>query len=212
MTVESPVRSAGTWADRWGHVVLLAVAAVLLGVYADLGQHVKGFWGRLPELGTPWMLLAFAGGRTVARRPAVAALVGFLLIFGGLTSYGLFVHVVHGTELHNVVLGGRAGYWAALAAILGPAAGLAGSGSVSRRALRRTASWGFAVGVPLAELLRVVRSDGYLDLPGVTACLVVLTSLTAIAAVREVRPAPLAASTAVWGVIGYLLARLLLYY
>ena len=208
VTAEGSVTRAGARERRWWRVALLGVAAMLLGVYADLGQYAAGFWGRLPELGAPWLLLAFAGGRVANRSTAAAALTGFLLVFGGLVSYGLFVHAAHGTQLHNVVFGGRAFYWAAVAAALGPAAGVAGAGSTSRRhETRRSVAWGFAVAVPLVECARVFASD-YLDLRGVIVVLLALSAGAAVVALREVRLLPLLAASAAWTALGYVVYRL----
>lgn len=65
----------------------LAAAAMLLGVYADVGAYAGGFWGTLPEMGTPWVLLAFAGGRMARRGAVTSALAGSCLILVGLASY-----------------------------------------------------------------------------------------------------------------------------
>lgn len=203
MSAEEVLTTPRARERRWWRVALLGAAAVVLGVYADLGQHAAGFWGRLPELGSPWVLLAFAGGRTVRRPAAAAASIGFLLIVVGLATYGLFVHAAYGTQLRNVVLGGGAFYWGAVAAVLGPAAGVAGAGSTARRrATLRAAAWGFAVAVPLVEYGRISAS-AYLDLRGVVIALVALSGITALTAMREVHLLPLLAFTGVWTGMGY---------
>lgn len=208
MRARSP-RSAAAFPHRagWWPALLLVLVAVLLGIYADVGQYAGGFWGLLPELGAPWVLLAFASGRVANRRPLVAAGSGLLLILGGLVSYALFVHVVHEVRLYNVVRSGGAYYWAAWAALLGPLAGLAGSWSVAGRSTLRPAGWAFAVGVPLAECVRVSASD-YLDARGVIASLLVLAAVVALFALREVRLLPLTAAVGAW--VGVGLATLLL--
>ncbi len=183
-------------------MVVLVVAAALLGVYADVGQYAGGFWGRLPELGAPWVLLGFAGGRLALRPPLVAAGAGLLLILGGLVSYALFVNVVHDVRLYNVVQSGGAYYWAAWAGIMGPLAGLAGAWSRARRPLLRLAGWAFAVGVPLAECARVLASD-YLDQRGVIVSLLVLSAAVASVALREVRLLPLAVAAGAWVSVGF---------
>lgn len=210
MSTTEESRASSAQGRRWTAVAALCAAPLLLGVYADVGQYADGFWGKLPELGTPWLLVAFAGGRVVERRPLVAAGTGLALILGGLAVYGLFVHLVHGTELYNVVMGGRASYWAVTAAVLGPVAGLAGAWSRLRRPLLRSIGWGFAVAVPLAELGRIVLlAQGYLHDPGLAISLVLLASAVALAALKEVWSPGLVTAAVAWAGVGYAASRLI---
>jgi hypothetical protein len=78
----------------------MLVLAVLLGVYADVGQRVDGVLGTVPALGTPWLLLAFAGGFAWAPRAMVASLAGPVLVVLGLCSYWIFMEAAHGTPIH----------------------------------------------------------------------------------------------------------------
>lgn len=87
----------------------LALAA-LLGAYADVGQYARGFWGTVPEAGTPWVLMAFLGG-SLARRPLIAALAGAGLILVGLSAYVGLVHFAYATSLYNITTDGRASSW-----------------------------------------------------------------------------------------------------
>jgi len=97
----------------------------LLGVYADVGQYAPGFWGSLPGLGTPWVVLAFVGGRFTPGR-VLGLLAGAGLMLLGLSTYAAWVHLAYGTSLYNITSDGRATSWACVAIVLGGASGLAG--------------------------------------------------------------------------------------
>lgn len=152
--------------------VMLCLFAVLLGVYADVGQRVDGVLGTVPALGTPWLLLAFGGGFVWARRPVVAFLTGPVLIVLGLCSYWIFMEVVHGTPIYNMTNDGRGLFWLAAAAVLGAAGSVTGAVAGSHRHPVRPAGWGFAVAVPLAESVRVLFFDLSPTPPILAVCLV----------------------------------------
>ena len=129
--------------------LVLVLCSVGLGIYADEGQNVDGPLGWLPELGTPWVLIAFAGGRLWSRHLVAAALAGPTLISLGLWSYWLYMEVAHGTPIYNMTNDGRGIYWVGLGCALGLAAGL--GGAFSRRGRLRSVAWALAIAVPLAE-------------------------------------------------------------
>ena len=138
-------------------VCILGVAAIVLGVWADQGQRLPGFWSQVPELGTPWVLLGFAAGRLWRRRWIVALLAGMGAVVMALISYYLFVHVRYGTGLYNAMNGARGVSLLALAAGVGAASGTAGAFTGAALAMTRTAAWTLVVAVPAAEIWRVRR-------------------------------------------------------
>jgi hypothetical protein len=171
--------------------VCLVVAAVLLGVYADVGSYAPGFLRMLPELGAPWVLLAFAGGRA-AHRWVASAVAGPGLILVGLGSYWLFMRVAYDVELYQYVGNGRGLHWVSLGIVLGVAAGLMGRASTSTRWLLRWGGWGFAVGVPLVEAHSVLLRSWY-PRPGPLAGVLLATAAgVALLAWRKTRSAPTA--------------------
>jgi hypothetical protein len=190
-------------------LVGLAAAAALLGVYADVGAYASGFWGTLPEMGTPWVLLAFAGGR-VATGAVTSAVVGSCLILLGLATYWAFMHLAYDVALYQYVGNGRGLSWSTMAVVLGTAAGLAGRLSGARAPLRAAVGWGFAVGVPLAEAARVLLPDGYPDPEALALVLMTTSVATTVVALRQARPWPLALASLAWSTLGltaYLVLR-----
>jgi hypothetical protein len=133
---------------------LLCLAAIALGVFADRGQLLPGSWAVVPELGTPWALLGFAGGRLWLNRWLAASFTGLGLVVLALWAYYLYVHLQYGTELYNAMNGSRGSYLTALAAAVGAASGLVGSLTGATRPLTRTLAWGFVVAVPTSEVWR----------------------------------------------------------
>jgi hypothetical protein len=142
------VTSTWSWSPLVGSLVLV-LCSVGLGIYADEGQNVDGPLGWLPELGTPWVLIAFVGGRLWSRHLVAAALAGPALISLGLWSYWLYMEVAHGTPIYNMTNDGRGIYWLGLGCALGLAAAL--SGAFSRRGRLRSVAWALVIAVPLAE-------------------------------------------------------------
>jgi hypothetical protein len=174
-------------APRPWRAVGLTVAAVLLGVYADVGAYASGFSRLVPELGSPWVLLAFAGGRAAHGRVA-SGVAGSVLILLGLVSYWLFMRLAYDVELYQYVGNGRGFHWVSLGVVLGVLAGLMGRVSTSTRSLPRWAGWGFAVGTPLAETLRV--ASWYPWSGQLAAVLLVTAAGAALLAWRQTRRAP----------------------
>ena len=168
----------------WLASVILLLVAVLLGVYADVGQRVDGVLGTVPALGTPWLLLAFGGGFVWARRPVVASVAGPVLIVLGLCSYWIFMEAAHGTPIYNLTNDGRGLFWLAAAAVLGAAGSVTGAVAGSHRHAVRPAGWGFAVAVPLAESARVLFFDLSPEPPILAVCLVLAAALGLAASAR----------------------------
>lgn len=168
----------------WIASALMVFLAVLLGIYADVGQRVDGVLGAVPALGTPWLLLAFGGGLNWATRPVVACLAGPVLIVLGLSSYWIFMEVVHGTPIVNMTNDGRGMFWLAAATVLGAAGSAAGAMADSHRRSLRPVGWGFAVAVPLAEAVRVLVFDLGPEPPVLAACLVLAAALGLAASAR----------------------------
>lgn len=135
------------------------MAAVALGVFADQGQRLPGFWAVVPELGTPWALLGFGAGRFWRHRRQIAVLAGLSCVVLALWAYYLYVHLQYGTELYNVMNGSRGSYLIVLAAAVGGASGFAGALSGAANAFARTAGWAFVVAVPAAEVWRASQYD-----------------------------------------------------
>jgi hypothetical protein len=200
--VTTPTTPARSGSVPWRWFAALTVASLLLGVYADVGGYAAGVWGVVPELGTPWVLLAFAGGRVARRRVVTAAASGSLLILLGLATYWAFVHLAYGVELYQYVGNGRGLFWGALAIALGSAAGLAGRASTAPVRWRAAAGWGFAVGVAVAEGAHMLSWAGYSDSDALAAVLLTAAAATTGVALRDARLWPLALSSLAWSALG----------
>lgn len=186
----------------------ITTASLLLGVYADVGQYAPGSWGLLPEAGTPWVVLAFLGGR-LARRPAVGALAGAGFLLLGLATYAAWVHLAYGTALHNITTDGRGAWWAGLGLVLGCVGGWAGASTNGGSEGRRQLAWGCVVGAPVAEAMHLLATSAA---PPVTipVCLLGVGAALATFATRTVPRAGLLVSAAGWAIAGYA-ASLVLY-
>jgi Family of unknown function (DUF6518) len=178
------------------------------GLYADVGQYAPGFWGRLPEAGTPWVVLAFLGGRC-ARRRACGAPAGAALVLLGLATYVLWVHLAYGTSLYNIANDGRGAWWAFLGLVLGCASGLAGASTRGGREGRRQLAWGYVVGVPLAEAVHVLAARVEPHAAALAVCLLGTAVALAMSASRRVARGGLLMSAAGWAFAGLIGARVL---
>lgn len=125
------------------------VAAVLLGVYAEIGLYAPDPWGVLPEYGLPWVAIAMLWGRAVGR-PSMAWLAGIIGIGVGIGTWFGFKVLVYGWFSVDYFLRHDLGYWSALAVIVGLFGGLAGSW-VSAVGWRHEAGWALLVSAAIAE-------------------------------------------------------------
>lgn len=169
--------------------IVFASLAVALGIWADVGQRLPGYRGRLPELGTPWFLIAYAAGRALARRCRWAApAASVAVIFLGLTSYVMFLHLRDGVSYYNICAG-RVRYWSTLGILTGAFAGLLALLSFSRLAM---GAWAAAVAVPLAEIKLVEgwSIDGRSQ-AALAACLAVVSLHVTVWALMAIRRIPL---------------------
>jgi hypothetical protein len=179
-------------------------------VYADVGAYADGFWGMLPEMGTPWVLLAFAGGRVAPSGAVTSVFAGSCLILLGLVSYWAFMHLAYDVELYQYVGNGRGLSWCVMAAVLGTVAGLAGRSSAAHTPWRSATGWGFAVGVPFAEAAGVLSSGGFPNTEALALVLLTAAAATTAVALREAPPWPLALASLTWSTLGltaYLVVR-----
>jgi hypothetical protein len=187
----------------------LVVAAVALGVYADVGQRASGVLELLPQLGTPWLLVGFAGGLIWSRRPGVGVLLGPVLIATGLVSYFVFMHLAHGVNYYNLLNDGRGVYWFGLAAGLGLVAAAAGATAGGRHRTARLAAWAFPPAVALSEARWVLDWEagaaGWQVAFGLTA----VAALLLVVAVRRTGALPLLLlATATWTGLGLVAVQL----
>jgi hypothetical protein len=185
------------------------MASALLGVYADVGQYAPGFWGSLPGLGTPWVVLAFVGGRFTPGR-VLGLLAGAGLMLLGLSTYAAWVHLAYGTSLYNITNDGRATSWACVAMVLGGASGLAGFSSSVGSQRQRLLAWGYLVGVPVAEAVHVLSTQAEPQAAALALGLLGLSVAFATLASRRVAWSDLVMSATGWAFAGYV-ASLVLY-
>src|SRR3954454_16961015 len=155
-SVSSPASSkrAGANARR---AALVLVAACAIGVFSDRGALMAEPWSALAEIGTPFVIVAFAAGRQPSRVGS-SVLWGAAVLSMGLSAYYAWLFLVHevawGTLTHQY----RAGAWMGAGVLVGAFAGALGSASRPERGGPiRAMSWGLLIAVPLAEAVRVSR-------------------------------------------------------
>ncbi|WP_110240514.1 hypothetical protein [Nocardioides gilvus] len=183
-------------------LLVLPAVALALGVFADQGSSLDGVLGALPELGLPWMALAWTGGRCV-ERASPGVVVGAALTCLGLVAYFAFVHFVHGVGWYNVLGNGRGFFWFAAAGLFGGAAGWVGTWSSSRGQAQRALSRTFLPAVCAIEAWRTMVWGFGVDtdvLTGVLAAGAVAGFLSTVVAHR--RPALHGAALTAWVVVG----------
>lgn len=132
------------------------LAAVLLGVLAEVA--VSGPTTRIwTTVGTPWLLLAFAGGRRTAGALGAAAYGAGLVLLGFVTYYAWLLLVTglpwESVRHHHHIFG-----WLVVGAVAGAVCGLVGVLSRDPRSAVRTAAWAFVVAIPLVDLVVWVRA------------------------------------------------------
>lgn len=144
----------------WVASTCLVACALLLGVYADVGQLLDGAAGFVPALGTPWALLAMAGGAAWSRWAVIPALLtGPVLIVIGLTGYWTWMNVAHDTPVYNMTNDGRGAYWIVLGIVVGTASAGAGVLACDPRQRWRAIGWGTCLAVPWGEGAMVLARD-----------------------------------------------------
>jgi hypothetical protein len=127
----------------------IVLAAIALGVYADLGHKLGGSAGFVPQLGAPWLAVAFAGGRRSTNQ-VVSATFGASLLVTGLLSYHFFKIISYGSDSFG---GFRRTWplWVVVALVAGSVIGVAGSLSLSSLPVHHALGWGVLAGAILSE-------------------------------------------------------------
>lgn len=134
-------------------VILVAAAAV--GVYSDRGALLPQPWNAFAEIGTSFVLVAFAAGRQ-ASRMALAVLWGAAVLSAALAAYYAWLLLVEDVSWGTITSQYRPVAWLAAGVLVGVFAG--GCGSASRRERGRplrAVAWGLVIVSPLAEGVRV---------------------------------------------------------
>ncbi|MFC7493027.1 MULTISPECIES: DUF6518 family protein [unclassified Nocardioides] len=156
---------------------LLLGCGVALGVLSAQGSDLPGALRALPDLGTPWLVLAFVAGRGASevRRAAVTAVV---VVEAGLVTYYVWQATLGagGSMLSDY----GAPVWLIGGALLGAVLGAAGwLGEHGESATTRVLAWGLLAGVPIAEIPHA-RASG-LDYRNLVIAGLVATALAIVA-------------------------------
>ena len=155
-SVSSPPSSKRAGASGLSAALLL-VAACAIGVFSDRGALLAQPWSALAEIGTPFVLVAFAAGRQPSRM-RLSALWGAAVLSIGLAAYYAWLLLVHDVAWGTLTYQYRAGAWLTAGVLVGALAGAVGSASRPERAGPiRAVGWGLLIAVPLAEAVRVSR-------------------------------------------------------
>jgi len=168
----------------WAATSLVAVAAVALGVFADEGQRLPGWWAEVPELGSPWILLAFVGARVWHQSPFRSILVGFLSPLIALGTYFLYVHVQYDVSMYNLLNDGRGAFWFGVAISAGLFAAIAGTLSRVDSVGLRSGAWGAVTALPVAEI-EFVAEMGRQHFAELRWLLLAMSIATALFALRQ---------------------------
>lgn len=136
---------------------LVVVAACAVGVFSDRGALLAEPWSALAEVGTPFVLVAFAAGRQLSRTE-FGALWGAAALSIGLAAYYVWLLLVRDVAWGTLTYQYRAGAWLTAGVLVGALAGALGSASRPEHAGSiRALGWGLLIAVPLAEAVRVSR-------------------------------------------------------
>lgn len=136
--------------------LLLLLAACAVGLFSDRGALLAEPWSAFAETGTPFVLVAFAAGRS-SSRSALAALWGATVLTVGLAAYYAWLWLAEGVLWGTLTYQYGAGAWLAAGAAVGALVGAVGSGSRSGRAtVTRASAWGLIIATPLAEGIHVL--------------------------------------------------------
>ncbi|MDF1602920.1 DUF6518 family protein [Nocardioides sp. YIM 152315] len=131
-------------------LAVLVGCGVALGVLSAQGADLPGALRALPDLGTPWLVLAFVAGRG-ARDVRRAALTAVAVVEAGLVTYYLWQATLGagGSMLADY----GAPVWLVSGALLGGLFGGAGwLGEHSESGPVRLLAWAVLAGVPVAEI------------------------------------------------------------
>lgn len=153
---EGAVSNAGVTLRRRATTVLGSVAAAVgLGIYADRGHLLDAPLDLVTQLGLPWLVLAFVGGRLMRRRLVPGAMAGVALIVVGLGSYVVWKVGIYGAySVGELRYGGAS--WLILAGVLGSVFGIAGALTNRDGRWLRAWGWGALVAVAIVESIAVL--------------------------------------------------------
>lgn len=158
--VDASVRSShsGRRAGRaWLKVALVLLAACVVGVFADRGALLAKPWSAFAEIGTPFLLVAFAAGRQPSRF-GLGMLWGAAVLSLGQAAYYAWLFLGQEVSWGTLSYQYRAGEWLLAGALVGALAGALGSASRAQRGgPTRALGWGLLVAVPVAECVWVAR-------------------------------------------------------
>lgn len=207
--VDGSVGSSGSGkrAGRNGiKVVLVLVAACSVGVFADRGALLAEPWSALAEIGTPFLLVAYAAGRQPSRS-GLGMLWGAAVLSVGQAAYYAWLFLAQEVAWGTLTYQYRAGAWLVAGALVGAFAGALGSASRAQRGgLVRALGWGLLVAVPLAEGVWVTRWQPP-QLSVGAALLVMAAALYSWAVRRDRAPSSLGAVAVVGLAPGVLMAE-----
>ncbi|MBB3041133.1 DUF6518 family protein [Nocardioides soli] len=181
---------------------LLLGCGVALGVLSAQGADLPGALRALPDLGTPWLVLAFVAGRG-ARDVRRAGLTAIAAVEAGLVTYYVWQATLGagGSMLSDY----GAPVWLVGGALLGGILGGAGwLGEHSESSTTRVLAWGLLAGVPIAEIPHA-RASG-VDYRDLVVAGLVATSLVLVAwatARGRVSPSVLVPVATGLGLLGY---------
>lgn len=155
-SVSSPESSKRVGANGVSAALVL-VAACAIGVFSDRGTLLAEPWSALAEIGTPFVLVAFAAGRQPSRM-GLSMLWGAAVLSIGLAAYYAWLLLVQDVAWGTLTYQYHAGAWLTAGVLMGALAGALGSASRPERGGPiRALGWGLLIASPLAEAVRVSR-------------------------------------------------------
>jgi hypothetical protein len=173
---------------------LVLVAACAIGVFSDRGALLPAPWSALAEIGTPFVLLAFAAGRQQSRM-GPSMLWGAGVVCFGLAAYYAFLLLVQDVAWGTVTFQYHATAWLGAGVLIGALVGALGNASRREHGGSvRAVGWGLVIAAPLAEAVRVSRWQPP-RVGAVVVLLVVAVGLYAWAVRQDRAPWQLAAVT-----------------
>jgi hypothetical protein len=133
----------------WLVWIRAVVAAVGLGIYADVGEYAPGVLNTVPLYAFPWVLLAVLWG-VAARERAIAAVAGSAGIICGLVSWVVYKRIAYGQSSVAGFLRDELWHWLALALLVGSVFGFAGA-LLSASSAMREVGWGLVAAAGFVE-------------------------------------------------------------